>query len=1241
MENSLASMRSNEPPDGPRGADPPEEYEPSSSTTTTKGASNNSYQHRHPTMTTPSRHNRPYYPTTTLTKTTTTMRHQHRDEFIPGRAGRAAGGGASSRDDDSTGRHSAQFSACNNGNDRGGIIGAGMMSTTMAIGRLGSSDIDSKLEALNAKSRALRSITHRPTPSSSSSSINAPTHPPPQRSSHAYSSRTKSNEGGVHSHPRPTLRERTQPVDTPAISHGMSNESVDSRLKFLTLQSQELRKNSQGASSSASGGGGTSWPSSPKSVASPFRAPAPVGTSFPASNKKFNFEADCADESRLSAHDDRSFGAANIFTDNSRVGNRRSFVDQLNGIPPSSAFSTASSVVAPPPGSVSATSASSATESPPQPAGVASGTTVAHAARWDASAGGKTTDIKKDPPYSRTLAMNILCAKILGGYTMTRNHCPECTMSLLKEPGLTAPDRDGSIVAASVKSANLSPREECAYCPIEKLRTTITEAVSKRIAATGLPPGAAGVGDLGGGIGALSDAVCVEIAREEGRGGTLADNRWCAECGGPELFHGDGSTKCTVCDVIKMKLGDGYRRSTADENYDRGTSPVPSIHGMNRLSHTSTASAPIPKVPSFTSSTYDLTQSPSIKSNVYASDHPEVDFAQLQSQIEEQRAKVMEMQISCMNPAAENQAICQTAPTGAGQEPSEQDIVTSQFIKSTPAMESKKAYQTAPSAPDQGPAEEEIAKSGGDGLPINLAKLQDKLNKVVKRLGKFASAPDISPASLSKLQSQLKQELAKAKESQAALELTLQSSHIAATDDKAKEDIFAELEKAKKDQIALEKIIEGTNFIEKATSDDPGLATSVTEELLAASRNHSYSISQHEVDRTGNAKEYIPPPSYFQANIPSEIVVYHMPEVLGCDQSVAAQSHHTQNLKRSERNPSASRNSVDCCGGSAGLFGKKLPDQTPQQQDDGYYDCETIETDDYSAEYTLNTMDDSRLMRHHVDIDDCFDKKTEANVKHSSTKAKKSKLFFFCFDCGADDDVYSMVESSKRGITIMDQENPQQPLMSDVNEHYLQGDRQRSSSPVVHDSQYHDGHGKTGHHTPPGSVDDSDIGSMNRIGREVITKRTCFVNSTGREVIAKQTHLRPVDTGNTRPPSVLHVGGQGMEGRMRSPSPLSDWDSVNNGSDFGSINLRYASPNKPQPKSILRMPPPRYSDHYSVQSDLTDLSSINRKVTFGSIHIDGRTAHVGSSRRDRWSGQQPLRALTEESGSTEIAGSFS
>ena len=231
-----------------------------------------------------------------------------------------------------------------------------------------------------------------------------------------------------------------------------------------------------------------------------------------------------------------------------------------------------------------------------------------------------------------------------------------------------------------------------------------------------------------------------------------------------------------------------------------------------------------------------------------------------------------------------------------------------------------------------------------------------------------------------------------------------------------------------------------------------------------------------------------------------------------------------------------------------------------------------------------------------------------------------------------------MVEASKRGITIMDQEDPLLPLRSNVNEQYLQGGRQMGTSPVVDDSQHHDRHGNTGHHKPPDSVDDSDIGSMHRVGREVIAKRTCFVNSAGREVIAKQAQFRPLDARNTRPPSVLHVGGQGMGERMRSPSPLSDWESVNNGSDFGSINLRYASPNKPQPKSILRLPPP---DHYSVQSDLTDLSSINRKVTFGSIHIDGRTAHVGSSHRGRWSGQQPLRALTEESGSTEIAGSSS
>ena len=219
-----------------------------------------------------------------------------------------------------------------------------------------------------------------------------------------------------------------------------------------------------------------------------------------------------------------------------------------------------------------------------------------------------------------------------------------------------------------------------------------------------------------------------------------------------------------------------------------------------------------------------------------------------------------------------------------------------------------------------------------------------------------------------------------------------------------------------------------------------------------------------------------------------------------------------------------------------------------------------------------------------------------------------------------------MVEKSERGIRMNMQVEPQEHYFPNRNsvivhdEHFLHGKEHDPIQSGVDDYRHHD---IVDYHTP-GSVDGSDFGSMHRAGRDIIAKRTRFVNSAGREVIAKQTHFAPTngDEDNARPPSILTA-----EQHLRSPSPLSDWDSVNNGSDFGMDHFGHASPSRPQPKSILRLPlprpPPRHSDHHSVQSDLSDLSSINRKVKFGSPHIGGRGGR---------SVQHHLRALTEESG---------
>ncbi|KAL3796914.1 hypothetical protein ACHAW5_008358 [Stephanodiscus triporus] len=988
----------------------------------------------------------------------------------------------SSRDDDNT-VHLARYSTRDYGDsDFDGAVNVATTrvvaasAPTMTIGRLGSSDIDSKLASLNAKSRALRGMTRRPT-SSSSRSIAIP--PPPSRES-------------SYSETSPTMSSRGKKV------------TFDADLSFL------------------------------------------------GNRQKVTFEAaDRADGSRHVAGDDRSVvgniaDRPNIVTDDSRsVGSRKCLVDRWNGIFASSAFG-ATGVVVPPSGAIS-------------PA--ASGTT--------------TNDDRKNNPHSRTLAMKVQCEMILAGYTMTRDRCPKCTMALLTK-------KPSSAIRVNV---NLSQREECAYCPIEKLRPTINEAASKRIAA-------AAVGGGGEGMCPISDAVCIEIAREQGRGGTMTEGQSCVECGGPELFLGDGSTRCVVCDVLRMKLGDGYRRSIAEGNdaeseaaspsivqdivtgqciksgdngppinltklqdqvyevvkrlgesestiavvsqkteqtapsasdqepteqefaksgdnglpinltklqdhlfevverlgkfeffpdnvtasdldksqcqlkvelagrnesqapslpqsLEESVAASPSIIEAKNFLYPSLASKSIPEALSFTSSIYDPTESPFITSKECASDKPEVDFDQLQGKTQEDRAKVTELQISRMIQAEESQQTAQTAAPSADPDLVEQEIVASKCIKSD----------------DIGP-------------PIDHIKLQDQAYEVVSRLGECESTPDILPYTRAKLLCQLKAEFARAKESRAALELTTQSTQLAATGDNALDKIITELERSKQDQF-FENIVEGTTFVEKAASDFYSQATSVLDDILVASLSHSYSISQQEVDATANVEEHNITPTSFLVNTPFEVDVYHLPEVPECDPSVAEPSEHNPPPGRSsidccagsaaifrqnkptqtqeqhddtihdcemienEHNPPPTSPMLGCCGGSAAIFRQNQPTRIQQQQDDDHYDCETInkvsvdgqnlvtqtehahqesnnydietiETDDFTAN-TWNTIDDSR-----------FDEKKDEHNNHSLPKLLKNKFFCFCCDFEAEDDEYSIMETSKRGIDTKEQECPQQ-----------------------------------------------------------------------------------------------------------------------------------------------------------------------------------------------------------------------
>jgi len=448
---------------------------------------------------------------------------------------------------------------------------------------------------------------------------------------------------------------------------------------------------------------------------------------------------------------------------------------------------------------------------------------------------------------------------------------------------------------------------------------------------------------------------------------------------------------------VELARENGFETSIVSQSSEEGVVSATSIIGTNLLPNSSLSSESALEVPSFTSSTCDLTKTPSVKSNKCASDDTEVDFSQLQGHPQEEHATGLEKSVPI--PADESQATNQATPPASDQNLAEQEIVTSQCIK-----------------------------SGDRDPPINLAKLQDQVNKVVERLSGNESSPKISLASLAKLQCQIEAELARAKESQAALRFVTQSNQFAATGNFSRDELIAEPSRAEKDRISLDDIVERTNFAENASLDDCVLGTCISDEFLVASLSHAYSISQQEVEGTCQS---------FLANMPFDVDVFHISKVPKFDPSKVAQSRNSQNLKgsgpspppfsgqnHSECNPAPSWNSIYCCGGLAAILGLNLATQTQSQQpkdDEDNDDGETILTGEWTA-HTLHTMDDSMSMWHHMRSMWCH-----INIDEMISTSLVGKFFSFCFDFGAEDDVNSIVETSiRRRIRTKEQACPQQ-----------------------------------------------------------------------------------------------------------------------------------------------------------------------------------------------------------------------
>ncbi|KAL3802050.1 hypothetical protein HJC23_010806 [Cyclotella cryptica] len=254
---------------------------------------------------------------------------------------------------------------------------------------------------------------------------------------------------------------------------------------------------------------------------------------------------------------------------------------------------------------------------------------------------------------------------------------------------------------------------------------------------------------------------------------------------------------------------------------------------------------------------------------------------------------------------------------------------------------------------------------------------------------------------ISNLQSQLLKELAKAKQCQLVLENSIEDGE--EKQGPSAEDLKEELAKAKRCQYALERIIETTSDMDKFPSVEHN-QPDIDDMMSAPELKGSFSISQQEVE-AGRPKEYIPPPSFFRSGIPSTVEVTL---ISPAPDSNLAQAYQTnlKNTDNDKRLVSKSRVGIDFWP-----FTKASNDNARRREEEqGGFDYDTIQTDDFTVDYTLNTVDDSRLEYLHI-------KSKNANKVRFQVEEEKEQQagcsFFPCFGCGdynvneeRQDDVY-------------------------------------------------------------------------------------------------------------------------------------------------------------------------------------------------------------------------------------------
>lgn len=432
----------------------------------------------------------------------------------------------------------------------------------------------------------------------------------------------------------------------------------------------------------------------------------------------------------------------------------------------------------------------------------------------------------------------------------------------------------------------------------------------------------------------------------------------------------------------------------------------------------------------------------------------------------------------------------------------------------------------------------ERVKSGVEDTPTNgnsksPAKKGPKLFETL--MGQCGATPPslTKNTSLGNLQSQLKGELEKAKKCQALLEKSIENPHLLAANYHSPEEMKEELAKAKRCQYALERIIQTTSNI--GTFPDTG-ANEIDDMVSApeVKNEGSFSISQQEVE-AGQPKEYIPPPSYFRCGIPSMVEI----TLISPDDSVAP-SYHTKHLKDSDKKyMSKSRVGMNLCGCSHDANSRHR-----EEPEDGGFDHNTIQTDDFTLDYTLNTNDESRLEYLHI-------KSKNPRVRFEIDEEEDSPApgcwLLQCFGCGDG----SMSEGRQDASVYRRHES-----------------RGRRESPMPS-------------HSIPPDDDESEYSSVLRTPKKILRNR----NARPTQQAPPRRNSRPPSTPKVAPPSdysvISNVSESMYQRQMRQMNAPCDQSSAI--SSVSGSNFQFNDP-----RQLQTAPPKRTgSSDYSAISDIS------------------------------------------------------